>query len=608
VRATILIAVIAGGLAVACSRDPDAARTRDAAQRNGPSVTVSADQAFSPVPPWRAPDVVVEPDQAQALRKRAEQALAGGNLYADANAALPLYLALTHAMPADARLAKGLTDSVKALLAQGDAALAGIDADPSSLRHAHEIAAVAREVAAADNDVQAFLVRLDRADDALQANQQGERELRAGRIGESGGPGAVSHFRDALRLRPGDARAKQGLAAAESALIRKAEAAAEIDDYGAAEAWIIRAARVRPGSDTIGFAHARLGAQRSARVRELRDLGIAALTTPRGLDKARAQLAALLRIAPAGDPAAVELRERIELAAHYGLFRPGQAFTDALRDGGRGPQMVVIPHGAFRMGSDKDGLENERPARNVRFDRGVAMARTEVTVGEFTRFMAATSHRDRARRRGYSIVYDEQSGNLVRRGGVDWRSDYAGRRALENLPVLHVSARDAAAYADWLSEQTGQRYRLPSEAEFEYALRAGTVGRFPWGDGAPPARSGNVTGALDESPTGRRWSNAFPGYGDGYWGPAPVGRDAANRYGLHDMAGNVAEWVADCWHGSYRRAPRGGDAWVNPGCRMRVVRGGSWASSPAQTRAAWRVGADADTTNARIGFRVVRDI
>ena len=178
----------------------------------------------------------------------------------------------------------------------------------------------------------------------------------------------------------------------------------------------------------------------------------------------------------------------------------------------------------------------------------------------------------------------------------------------DDLPVLHVSARDADAYAEWLSAQSGQRYRLPSEAEFEYALRAGGDGRFPWGDGAPAEGAGNLTGARDRSPGGRDWRNAFAGYGDGYWGPAPVGHFAANAYGLHDLAGNVGEWVADCWHDGYRRAPDGGAAWFNPGCRTRVMRGGAWASAPEQTRSAWRAPAGVETTNARIGFRVVREL
>jgi formylglycine-generating enzyme required for sulfatase activity len=206
------------------------------------------------------------------------------------------------------------------------------------------------------------------------------------------------------------------------------------------------------------------------------------------------------------------------------------------------------------------------------------------------------------------MAYDERSNNFVRRSGVDWRSDYRGAPASDDMPVLHVSARDAAAYAEWLSEQTGQRYRLPSEAEFEYALRAGGDTRYPWGDGPPPPGTANTTGGLDRSPGGRSWANAFPGYGDGHWGPAPVGSFAPNPWGLHDLAGNVSEWVADCWHDDYRRAPKDGSAWVNPGCRDQVIRGGSWASSPAQTRSAWRAPAQVDTTNAKVGFRVARDL
>jgi formylglycine-generating enzyme required for sulfatase activity len=83
---------------------------------------------------------------------------------------------------------------------------------------------------------------------------------------------------------------------------------------------------------------------------------------------------------------------------------------------------------------------------------------------------------------------------------------------------------------------------------------------------------------------------------------------APNAFGLHDLAGNVSEWVADCWHAGYRRAPANGEPWINPGCRTRVMRGGSWASAPAQIRSAWRLSVDGDTTNARLGFRVVRDL
>ena len=613
-RAIVVASMVATLLLAGCSReqgDGHGAAVDKAAKGAGPTVTVSEDQAVSPVGPWHPPAVEVTEANASALKRKAETALAEGNLFADAGSALPLLLALARHAPDDPSLTEALSRATTALVAQGDAALAAIDTDPDELRNAYEVAAVARTVAPADAAVQGYLGRVDRAEEAAKANRRGERALAKGQVGEDGKDGALRQFRQALQWRPGDARANQGLAAAESLLIRRAELAADEHDYVAAERWLSFASKVRSDLGTVGHARVQIAQRRAARIRELRDLGIAASAKEGGLDIAPGHLASLLRIAPAGDPAAVELRERIELASHYGVFRPGQVFTEALRNGGRGPQMVVVPHGAFRMGAaegERDAGDAEYPARNIRFDRGVAMARTEVTVGEFGRFVAATGYRSRAERRGYSIAYDERSGNLVRRSHVDWRSDYTGKRAADDLPVLHVSWQDAHAYAEWLSAQTGQTYRLPSEAEFEYALRAGSTSRFPWRGEVPPAGAGNFTGGRDASPSGRGWRNAFEGYRDGAWGPAPVGQYSANAYGLHDLAGNVSEWVADCWHDTYRRAPDDGEAWVNPGCRTAVVRGGSWASSPAQTRSAWRLGSDRNTTNARVGFRVVRDI
>ena len=566
------------------------------------------------MPDWQAPPVVVADGDVEALKARADDALQAGRLYEDADSAIPIYLALrAHAAgdaDAEAGLDEGLERAVAALVEQGDEALGAVDAEPERLEQARRIAAVANAAAAGTGPVTAFMERLEQMERVQQVNRAGEQALEAGRI-DSGKDSAIAHFRHALELRAGDARALQGLAASESALIRRAEQAAEAYDYDEAEDQLVRAAKVRPGKGTVDHARERIAAMRDSRIGDLRELGIAALSREDGLDVAREHLAELLRIAPKGDPAAVELRERIELATHYGLFRPGQVFTDALKNGGRGPQMVVIPHGAFTMGAADDeagASDTERPARNIRFDRGLAFARTEVTVADFRRYVEATGNEPRAARRGYSTVYDERSGNLVRRGGAGPDDGYTGRPADDDMPVIHVSAADAAAYARWLSEQTGHVYRLPSEAEFEYALRAGSQDRFPWGDGEPPVGGGNFTGGLDASPGGRRWRNAFEGYGDGAWGPAKVGSYAANAYGLHDMAGNVSEWVADCWHDNYRRAPRDGRAWVNPGCREKVVRGGSWASSPEQTRSAWRLSVRGDTTNARVGFRVVREI
>ena len=595
-----------------CSRTTPSTEEGEAAdgEVRMPSVTVSGDETGTEVLNWRPPAVQIAPDELGAARGRAEKALAEERLYATAEDAVPLYLAILKIAPDDTRAKAGLEKSLDALLQQGRAALKLADDKVESLRHAREIAAVVRTLKPDDEAVQAYLSRVDEAEQLSRLNTASETDLREGRLGEQGG-GALAGFREVLKWKPGQPRAMQGVAAVESAMIRRAEDAALASNFDTAELWLRHASKVREQAPTIADAEQRIAAIRIARIAELRDSGLRDLATPLGLKAAREKLTEVLRIAEPGNRMAADFRERIDLATYYGLFRPGQAFTDALRNGGRGPEMVVVPHGGFRMGADdkdNDAAEAEKPAHYVRFDRGFAMSRHEVTVGEFRRFVEATGYRPRATRRGHSIVYDERSGNFVRRSGVDWQSDYSGAKASDDLPVLHVSVYDADAYATWLAAQTGESYRLPSEAEFEYALRAGAQGRYPWGNGAPPRLTGNLTGGNDVSPSGRRWNNAFRGYGDGYWGPAQAGSFQANAWGLHDMSGNTSEWVADCWHASFRRAPANGGAWFNPGCRSRVVRGGSWASSPAQTRAAWRSSSDSDMTNARVGFRVVRGI
>lgn len=607
---------LGAALGAGCARDGDAPDavgdgSVDAAVASG-SVVVSGDDRDAASLTWRPPAVDLEGGDPAALRARATAALAEGRLYEDAASAVPIYLALS-TLPEHARFAEaGLARALRLLLRDGDAALARAGDDEQALQEALVLATVLRAIDPQDEAVQGFLGRVDLAERVSALNLAGEQALAAGTLGQDGG-GALAAFRAALELVPGQPRARQGLAAVESALIRRAEDAAGEADFDAAARWLAHANEVRPdeGIETVADARERVATIRATRIARLRDLGIGALPRFGGIDLARRHLAELLRIARPGDPAATELRERIDLAVHYGLYAPGQVFTDALQTGGRGPQMAVVPHGAFTMGAppgERDASDYERPAHAIRFGRGFGMSIREITVGQFRRFIAATGHRTRASRRGFSMVYDERSNNFVRRSGADWHTDYLGRPADDGLPVVHVSARDAQAYVEWLSAQTGRRYRLPSEAEFEYALRAGGTGRYPWGDGEPPPRVANTTGALDRSPAGRSWANAFPGYADGYWGPAPVGSMEPNAWGLHDLSGNVSEWVADCWHDGYRRAPGDGSAWVNPGCRDQVIRGGSWASSPAQTRSAWRAPASVDTTNARLGFRVVRDL
>jgi formylglycine-generating enzyme required for sulfatase activity len=162
-------------------------------------------------------------------------------------------------------------------------------------------------------------------------------------------------------------------------------------------------------------------------------------------------------------------------------------------------------------------------------------------------------------------------------------------------PVINVSWRDAVEYAKWLSEQTLKRYRLPTEAEWEYVARGGKETAYWWGKDL-------VKGMANCTVCGGEWD---------YKKTAPVGSFKPNTFGLYDTAGNVYEWVQDCWHDNYNRAPADGSAWKetsDENCRQRVIRGGSWFSTPESLRSSYRDWNSADTRNVSLGFRLARDI
>jgi formylglycine-generating enzyme required for sulfatase activity len=153
----------------------------------------------------------------------------------------------------------------------------------------------------------------------------------------------------------------------------------------------------------------------------------------------------------------------------------------------------------------------------------------------------------------------------------------------QNLPILRVSWREANAYAKWLSEKTGQSYRLPTESEWEYAARGGTAGAWWWGERFEPNRlaRGEVK---------------------------PVGSFEANPFGLHDMLSNAREWVADCYVNNFTQTPTDGSAATGGDCSMRVIRGGAWSSPPADTRVANRSRIAVDGKPLYMGFRLAADI
>lgn len=436
------------------------------------------------------------------------------------------------------------------------------------------------------------------------------RAEREGRIDDPPDDCAWLHYRLVLKQDPHNTAAIEGLIRVQNALIARAREYAGDMDYESAERILEDAARVREDPAAIGEAQQAI---RDIRLQHAGELETAAVMAMDSGDFERAERLLVELVALGEMDAAVnQLRRRLEEARVYGGFKPGQTIRDHFLNGtGWTPETIIVTAGSYVMGSsafEEDRKDHEGPEHRVVFRRGFALGRTEVTVAQFRQFVEATRHRTDAEKLGYSRTYDHRSGRLSQSDGVDWEMDYQGREAREDEPVIHVSWNDANAYVRWLAEGTGKTYRLPSESEFEYALRGGRSTRYWWGDGSPDRLVENLTGDGDVSRSQREWSNAFENYSDRFWGPAPVATFGRNPFGLNDIGGNVSEWVMDCWHDTYLRAPTDGSAWVNPGCKLRVVRGGSWSSSPVQTRAAYRVSAKPEYSGARIGFRIARDL
>lgn len=417
-------------------------------------------------------------------------------------------------------------------------------------------------------------------------------------------------LRKVLAIDPNNHLADEGLARIEQDFLERALGMAAQNDLANADAILAEASSIRPGSQALLDTRSRIEALRRQRAETILAQARSAL------DSGNADLAERL----AGEAQAIspdlaaldQFNELLRNARLYANFKPGQVFSDRFLDTrGSAPAVVVIPTGSFVMGSaaDEEGhRDSEEPQRQVKIQIGFAMGQSEVTVEQFREFVRSVGYRSEAERAGTGSVYDERSGRMIDKRGAGWRQNYEGERASDDLPVLNVSWNDASAYVSWLSQRTGKRYRLPSEAEFEYVLRAGSQTRFWWGDGNPPRVLANLTGDGDRSRSKRSWGNAFKDYDDGHWGPAKVKSFAANPMGVFDIDGNLSEWTDDCWHDNYVRAPRDSQAWINPGCTKRVVRGGSWGSAPDQVRSAYRLSITADTRSARLGFRVVREL
>jgi formylglycine-generating enzyme required for sulfatase activity len=237
---------------------------------------------------------------------------------------------------------------------------------------------------------------------------------------------------------------------------------------------------------------------------------------------------------------------------------PGEVFRDCQDC----PEMVVVPQGEFDMGSNDTAFE--KPIHRVVFAKSFAIGRREVTFAEWDL--------------------------CVSTGGCKFTpNDHGFGRG--DRPIIDISWEDAKTFVAWLSQKTGKAYRLPSEAEWEYAARAGTTSAYWWGRdvGSNHANCDGCGGAPPRQ-------------------TVPTGSFRPNAFGLYDTAGNAAEWVEDCWNESYRGAPRDGSAWTTGNCGLRVLRGGSFGNRPDAVRSAARFRYDNDIRYYWNGFRVTRDI
>ena len=464
----------------------------------------------------------------------------------------------------------------------------------------------ARNAAAAEPDAGSLERELE-IEHYLAAAVKAEQ---AGRMDEPPGDCAWFYYRSVRDLDPANVAADQGLRRVQEHMIARAEEYAREMDYESAGSILEDAALVRDDPAVIDQAYTTIF---DIRMEHAAELEIAAVQAMDGGDFDRAERLLIELIALGDmDTTVNQLRRRLEEARVYGGFKPGQVVRDHFMNQPMWtPESVILTAGSFVMGSSvfEDGRkDHEGPEHRVTFRRGFAIGRTEVTVEQFRMFVERTRYKTDAERAGNSMVYDHRSGRLTQTEKISWEHDYEGREARDNEPVIHVSWNDAYAYARWLAQGTGKPYRLPSEAEFEYAMRGGRSTRYWWGDASPKKVVENLTGDGDVSRNQREWSTHFDDYADRFWGPAPVASFEPNPFGLFDIGGNVGEWVMDCWHDTYLRAPVDGSAWINPGCKMRVVRGGYWAASPNQSRSAYRVSAKPEHRGARIGFRIARDL
>jgi formylglycine-generating enzyme required for sulfatase activity len=313
---------------------------------------------------------------------------------------------------------------------------------------------------------------------------------------------------------------------------------------------------------------------------------------------------------------------------------PADLTTPAVSANSIGMKLVTVPAGEFRMGGEESlddalkfysytapkWLAREYPQHRIRITRSFDMGQHEVTLGQFQAFVEATNYKLEVERAGKPAWGFDQTGKLVE--ATSFRPAAPGWEIGKDHPVVFVSWNDAVAFTDWLSRKEQRVYRLPTEAEWEYACRAGSNGRYHFGnDPEDLVLYGNVADQdrrdgrdetiegydKDGNKTDSKLPYPFLSGRDGYKWTAPVGRFRANAFGLHDMHGNAWEWTADRYDQNYFGVSPVDNPQGPTAGNYRVLRGGGFNNTPVAQRCAYRVEADQSGTQYGVGFRVVRE-
>lgn len=281
-------------------------------------------------------------------------------------------------------------------------------------------------------------------------------------------------------------------------------------------------------------------------------------------------------------------------------LEPGSVFRDCADC----PEMIVIPSGSFTMGeNDGDPERTEGPERSVTITNAFALGRYEVTHDQFAEFVAATGQAPEVDECSMWVMTDISTPDR------NWLDPGYKRPVRGDEAAVCVSWRDAKAFVAWLSGKTGQRYRLPTESEWEYAAKGGTETLYFWGNDPDQAcEYANVydTTAAEKWPTDG-WD--APACNDGFADNAPVGQFKPNPFGLYDILGNVWEWTQDCSILPYPAEPvDGSSVEVEGECEWRAIRGGGWITQAYRQRPTWRGRDPERRMGAFFGFRVARDL